>query len=383
MKTKTSYKMILWITILGILLSACSPAIVPTQTIVSPIPIKATFTPTKAPTQTITPPTATLAPTATTQADAELAYMEEHGFAFYETGIEDAPVAAISKEGEALLPLLNDSQDADAIPLKGAIWHGPEGEVVTVFNGEDGLPRELHFGETTILFSNYTENTVNMALISEDGTVETVRDVEIDPEILEKYLADLDSIMAARRTPHLASPLSPSLHQAVTASQVFEMAGLITSLVSCASTLAFPPSAWLMAAACGSLFIKAVKLVTGDDYFVFSGASIVIEAAACASQEPLACIGVMLGAIEIVLDIFERTSEEKEEEYDKIIDELNVENPNPSCKLWFAFAEVSWNGCGGCDTSADLFEARANALANCEANCGQPCWIMREPRCED
>lgn len=124
---------------------------------------------------------------------------------FAAIGVEDDNYGAIAvhENGEKAATLVYRDEAGNVIRMKGALWLSPSGESFVVVSGEDGLPKQAILqtdsGNYGFVFSNYTANTVDLALITpgKSKSVYITRGVPVDPALI----ASLRSMgIAAGRT---------------------------------------------------------------------------------------------------------------------------------------------------------------------------------------
>lgn len=111
--------------------------------------------------QTILAP-ATETPTATSEPTLEF----YAGF----TQNEEIPYIAMHQSGESLGAIA----DADASNIKGVVWRSSDGNSsIVIYADSDGLPISAVVGEDIILYSNYTDDMVDITVLQADGSRQT------------------------------------------------------------------------------------------------------------------------------------------------------------------------------------------------------------------
>jgi hypothetical protein len=117
-----------------------------------------------------------------------LAHWEEtynrNMFFHAKTGEPSYPVAFIAYDGSKVIPTYN-LEGAHT----GAIIETLNGDQIIIELYSDGTPKSIIVGDTYFIFSDYTENTVNLGVIFGDGSVEVL------PGIMN-YFSDLNQIIA-------------------------------------------------------------------------------------------------------------------------------------------------------------------------------------------
>ncbi len=211
---------------------------------------------------------------------------------------------AVHLNGEIIAALVERDSAGNVVEVSGAIWMNPEGLAVVLYFGEDGLPEKMITNGTITLFSNYTDRTVDIATIFPDGTVQTTLAADIDPE----YLAALRELRASYEWSSAGVRLS--VFRAVDLQSILKVVSLTTGAVSCAVSLkacggavamagvatgatvgvAAPVAAGGAALAClpagitcGSLVIRTILALRGEESPLLEGTSMAVAAASCAT----------------------------------------------------------------------------------------------------
>ena len=106
---------------------------------------------------------------------ASNALFEKYGINVSVTDDEKYPVLAVGKNGEQLVAITDSTLSGSTTTVTGAVWFSPEGDSFVLFNGKDGLPEKVVVGELTIIFFNYTDNSVDIGIIGANGETETLK----------------------------------------------------------------------------------------------------------------------------------------------------------------------------------------------------------------
>lgn len=96
------------------------------------------------------------------------------------TGNETYPAIFLHERGESLIII--DEPGTDRI--RGVIFSSPKTPTAVIYVNEKGLPDTAIFGENILIYSNYTDTTVDVTVISPDGTVAENPGLEYETELL-------------------------------------------------------------------------------------------------------------------------------------------------------------------------------------------------------
>ncbi|MEO2005003.1 MAG: hypothetical protein ABGY41_13000, partial [Candidatus Poribacteria bacterium] len=108
--------------------------------------------------------------------DSEVDASEPYnGMAAAWTGNPNIPVIAAHEGGETLAALSDDGRT-----VTGGVYTTKDGDSLVVWGGPDGLPRRAQGNGAIFLFENYTDSTVDVAIIGPDGSTEVLRGVAVD-----------------------------------------------------------------------------------------------------------------------------------------------------------------------------------------------------------
>ncbi|MBW8012898.1 MAG: hypothetical protein FVQ83_16900 [Chloroflexi bacterium] len=129
------------------------------------------------------------------------------GLAVTFTEDDDFGFVAVHESGEQLIAM-TESFSNGVERVIGAIWISPEGETVVVYNGDDGLPERVFVGDNILVFSNYTNNTVDVSVIYPNGEIEVTREIPVDADALDELQA---YNAGGRETASLDSAYIPNL----------------------------------------------------------------------------------------------------------------------------------------------------------------------------
>ncbi len=105
-----------------------------------------------------------------------------------ETENSEIPFIVEHDNGSALIALSSGGLNG----INGAVYVTEEGHLLSIETDGQGLPTTLYLDDLIVVFDNYRDDAVDMALIGPDGAVQTVRDVPFDDDLVADY-ADLTS----------------------------------------------------------------------------------------------------------------------------------------------------------------------------------------------
>jgi hypothetical protein len=150
------------------------------------------YTPTSqpaiAPTNTSTPmQTASPAPTST---QTETIPEAQPGVVVINTGDPEFADAAVFRGGGVLVAMTETDATGSVTDVTGAIFITPDGKSI-VMDFENGLPARAIVEDHLVEYSNYTDSTVDITVVSPDGTVSTNRSIPFDASKIHKVTAGL------------------------------------------------------------------------------------------------------------------------------------------------------------------------------------------------
>jgi hypothetical protein len=206
-------------------------------------------------------------------------------------------VIAASPNGEKLGAATQLGATGQITKVTGAAFTLPDGNSAVVYAGDDGLPVKAVFSDVVVIFSGYTNNTVNIEAVAANGTVTTARNVSIDATLL----ADLKSLPAQLSAAGGDRPaaLGSATHLAL----ALKIAGTLVSVAGCvaagSSVLASVGASSIIAiGSCTSAVVKVLTLIDPSlDSSLLFGSSVLMSAATCATGSPWGCSGVVLSAL--------------------------------------------------------------------------------------
>ena len=269
-----------------------------------PLPLRRLALPAVAPTasQAVGPqlPTGSPEATATLVVDPTVeALVNAYGVSATGTDSDRFAALAAHEDGEKLIAMTDADASGNIRGVTGAIWISPEDEALLVYSGADGLPEQAVVGDIILLFSNYTSDSADLALVTADGSFQIIRDMPVDAEDLSQ-LRDLQHQVGDRGGSHLLS--KPSYRSSNLApSQKLRIAALLVRVASCLievakSHLVLP----LLVKAilpCASALVSSLALVTDNELMMAT--SLYLDEILCVDlpaplRDPLACVAFVL-----------------------------------------------------------------------------------------
>lgn len=96
------------------------------------------------------------------------------------TGNEQYPAVFLHESGERLVIIGEPGKDK----IRGIVYSSPNTPTMVIYVNEQGLPETGYVGEYILLYTNYTNSTVDVTVISPDGTVNEYPKLEFNKELL-------------------------------------------------------------------------------------------------------------------------------------------------------------------------------------------------------
>ncbi len=216
------------------------------------------------------------------------------GISVIETSSSEFPILAAHENGD-MIAVMSSQYSSQIV---GGVFIPKNGKPFTVWIGDNDLPEMAFFNGNTILFENYTDNTVDIAVIDVNGNTEIHREINYNGGNLK--IGATSKILVPNQFDF---------------AQVLSFAGLAISIAGCAyaiiqtAGLALPCGAALINVAITLLPSDNVALETSSSAFGYF-ASIV----GCASSDPFSCAGLVVNTAEDVVNVAETTVESVDDE---------------------------------------------------------------------
>lgn len=223
-------------------------------------------------------------------------------------------------EGEAVALDAAFDEQGNLKGLDRIAWVRAEGDSVILEVNEDGLPAQIFYEEsgTTLLFFNYTEETVDLAEITSEGGYTVFEGLPLDSTLLDELATVYQQLGAPRQyvsaafSDHMAGVEFDKVVKA------WKVAGLFNSLIENVIFAADGLKCAAHPAGCVSLVLTTLKIVdmaAVDDpvvHLIIDSASALVGWGFCAAGNPLSCVGAVMDTVMIAVDIAEIAFEEAE-----------------------------------------------------------------------
>jgi len=209
-----------------------------------------------------------------------------------ETGDPQVPIVAIHESGSGIAVLFDETQNK----LQGAVYFSEKGDEFTVLVGEDGLPTQAFANGYVLLYENYTDHSVDIAIISPEGEIEVFRNISWSAP-KQAYRATMRA-SSEEEDGFLAAAIG-----------TLNVAGTAASIGSCVLSMA-APKFWETTAACGSAITDTALLADSSSVPLWKQkgwdiVSIGYNLAGCAAQNYVSCASVGITSAKNVLQLIE------------------------------------------------------------------------------
>jgi hypothetical protein len=182
-------------------------------------------------------------------------FVNEYGFAATFTGDDDYGAMAVHVNGEQLIAMTETDSAGYVVAVNGGIWVSPDGEqTAVVYSGPDGLPTRAVVGDYIYVYENYTDSTVDVAVLYPGGEIEVHKEVPIEPELINE-LRTLSQVGVRAKT--LPGELQDELDLATT----LRLAGLAVGTAICVAGFIAGGAPGL---ACLGALVSAISLAMPD-----------------------------------------------------------------------------------------------------------------------
>ena len=167
-----------------------------------------------------------------------------NGLIVYETGDTEVPVLVVNEDG-TLLGVLGEEGKDDPI---GAILTSAGDTSMVVMFRDDGLPDRAYVEDYIVLFDNYRDDLVDMAIINPEGNTTVIRDISLADVGGKRFYGKTDGFSLSR---------------------ALNIVGTGMSVVACAVIIAHTAGAAVgipqVAFSCGIAVLNVVLLVVPED----------------------------------------------------------------------------------------------------------------------
>ena len=186
------------------------------------------------------------APTATNEPPPDL----YAGF----TQNEQIPFVIIHPSGESL-GIIGDRSLSN---IEGVVWAGTNGNLsMVIYSDGNGKPKSAVVGSDVILYSNYTNETVDVTVVHEDGTSETYQAI-LDTELLNKISYHPTPSVSLISYSKMISQEPQQIDNLHAIQQSFYLLGAASCLLTVTGA-ALPPLA-VFAIACGGTLLGGIRM---------------------------------------------------------------------------------------------------------------------------
>lgn len=233
------------------------------------------------------------------------------GTVWVQTGQSNFEIIGIHENGSTMAVNTNSNETS---VLSVVYKSSPESSGLYVWVNSNGYPDKAYVNGSIVLFENYTESAVDIAIIRENGSFEIIRDVGFNDPDFKNLLSEED----IKSTESLADVLRWAGHGLSVAACVIEIAGAIST----GGLLA--PVAII---GCGAAITGIVlEFVAEDNTDIQASAAAIgafAGAAGCISSGGLSCPAFLANAAGAVATAAESSNENLQSSIQEAQDELN------------------------------------------------------------
>jgi hypothetical protein len=238
-------------------------------------------------------------------------------FLVMKTNDPDFRAVSIHKNGEVLAAMTESGPNNTITSVKGAVYMSPKGEAVTIFLGADGLPARAVVAGKLVRFANYTDKTVDITVVSSDGSLSENEKLPINEENI-RWLRDQHQV--SQGTSHLMKINSTG--EKLSARDALKMASIGFGIFSCAATFATGGTLGvLFGIGCASTLVGIwMELHPADNVATLdavSGGQLIVGSFQCAggviASDPMSvadCAALITDAADNVLEVAETTQQQ-------------------------------------------------------------------------
>ena len=230
------------------------------------------------------------------------------GMAVTRTDNPRVPIVAAHEEGTQIAILADESGSR----IEGAVFTQEDGKRFYISLGDDGLPERVHAEGYTFLFENYTDSTVDIAVVAPDGTSQIFREIAVNSE-------EVQALKELALTP--SAKVAALQEEGFTLWKAVKFGLLAASIASCAIAVVSTSGVLLPAIAvpCGKAIIGvglALAPVINPELENTSGAiGTTVAVVGCVTGEDVTdCVDLIVDIGEIVSGQAETDMAELEEE---------------------------------------------------------------------
>jgi hypothetical protein len=208
--------------------------------------------------------------------------------------------AAAPRDDQVLAASLGDGDDLDRV-----VYIDEDQNAATVFVGDDGLPERAVIDDNVLVFSNYTEDTFDIAAITPNGETYIERELEL-PDVATELLEDLEGTGSAALSA-----------KSVSWANVTRGASLVMDTALCGGAIAaakptFGATVPMAISSCGSALLTTAAAVSDSEPVKAAAAG--WNFSWCKAGEASACVSEVLDLSAEAIEGSENTIDEREEE---------------------------------------------------------------------
>jgi len=218
------------------------------------------------------------------------------GVAATRTDNPNLPAVAIHEHGDQLAVATGLSGAGAAGTTLEATFRRLSGESATVVLGTNGFPESARFADVVVLFDNYTESTVDLAVVPSTGETIISRAVAVDPALL----SSLRSLSARLSAPGAARLFRPT----ATADDwlaVLKFASVGLKVASCAASVgagAVPLAAY----ACSHAIVDVLYLMTDTEKpLLLESVGAIGDTALCVVGDAASCVEAAISGASLAI----------------------------------------------------------------------------------
>lgn len=176
---------------------------------------------------------------------------------------------ALHENGEAMLVLRDRA---------GVLWSSPEGDMVSVMLGADGLPETLFVEGYALVFSDYGYDTVDVAVVTPNDSIEFFEDTLVDPTMLSELrsLLAMPNGRAFAKGPLYDDDLMTLIQMGTLALGTAVCVGSFILATSFSG-----PAGVVLGISCAGALLNVVRHMSRDDSGALQMAGLALSGAAC------------------------------------------------------------------------------------------------------
>lgn len=219
-------------------------------------------------------------------------------------------VSAAHVNGEELVAITRNKPNGNIGAVTGAVWYSSDERTFVIFNGADGLPEQIVAGDFVFIFSNYTDDSVDIAIISREKQIEVVKNVQLNADELFE-LKSLTSELSRSHPQHILVQFSTGINTQSLV-KTLKWVSLAANIAGCGiaavglGSVTFGAAIAALAVPCGAAIVSGLRIAIEEDALGLglSSTSVGLGAIGCADPNPvLATISCAALAIDISADV--------------------------------------------------------------------------------